>query len=93
MSEASEDGPAGAEAGRLVTITCLGRTGMEMAKVEVPPGTLLMRALESVNFINPACGGFGSCGGCAVELEDGRMVQSCFIAVEEDMVVRKIRYY
>ena len=61
--------------------------------MQVPAGTILMRALESVNFINPACGGFGSCGGCAVELGDGRTVQSCFIEVEEDMVVRKIRYH
>lgn len=77
---------------RLVTITCLGRTGMEMAKLEVPAGTVLFRALETINFVAGQCGGYGSCGSCAVELEDGRIVQSCFITVEDDMTVRKIRY-
>ena len=87
----------GAEAGargepRMVTITCLGRTGLEMAKLEVPAGTVLLRALETINFVNGVCGGFGSCGACAVELEDGRTVQSCFVTVEEDIIVRKIRF-
>jgi ferredoxin len=72
-----------------VTVTCLGRSGDEVAKIEVPKGTVLLHALEEVGFISGQCGGFGSCGTCGVQLLDGRTVQSCFIRVMSDVIVRK----
>jgi ferredoxin len=73
----------------MVTVTCLDRTGGELARIEVPKGTVLLRALEEVGFVSGVCGGFGSCGMCGVDLADGRRVQSCFIRVTGDMTVRK----
>jgi ferredoxin len=75
-----------------VTITCLDAAGTEIARLEVRRGTILMRALESVRFVAAPCGGNGACGGCAVELDDGRVVQSCFIRVERDLTVRRRSY-
>ena len=92
MSEPSETQTVASDSDRLVTITCLDRAGSEMAKLEVPAGTVLLRALESIDFIVGTCGGYAGCGGCAVELGDGRTVQSCFITVEQDLTVRRIRY-
>ena len=86
--DAGADGPAAAPSST-VTVTCLGRSGDEVAKIEVPRGTVLLRALEQVGFIHGQCGGFGSCGTCGVELVDGRTVQSCFIRVLADITVRK----
>jgi ferredoxin len=76
----------------LATITCLDRQGVEGAKLAVPVGTVLLRALESIGFVVGRCGGYGGCGACAVELADGRTVQSCFVAVEGDLTVRRIRF-
>ena len=77
---------------RLVTITCLDRQGQEIAKLDVPAGTILLHALEPVGFVAGPCGGNGGCGGCAVELGDGRVVQACFIRVQQDLTVRRLRY-
>jgi ferredoxin len=91
-SEAATAGVAGRPSDReMVTVTCLDRSGNEAARVEVPKGTVLLRALEEVGFVYGACGGFGSCGTCGVELADGRTVQSCFIRVYGDITVRKRR--
>jgi len=73
----------------LVKVTCLDRHGNEMSSVEVPRGVTLLNALQRVGFVHGTCGGYAGCGGCAVELEDGRMVLSCFVRVEEDVAVRK----
>jgi ferredoxin len=72
-------------------VTCLDRLGNEMSSVEVPRGVTLLHALQRVGFVYGTCGGYAGCGGCAVELGDGRLVLSCFIRVEEDMTVRKRR--
>ncbi len=74
---------------RVAKVTCLDRSGRQMHVVEVPRGTLLLHPLQGVGFVLGTCGGNGSCGSCAVELEDGRLVQSCFLTVEEDVTVRK----
>jgi ferredoxin len=76
----------------LFKVTCLDRAGTEMATLEVPGGTVLLRALEPIGFVVGRCGGYGGCGACAVELDNGRTVQSCFVTVERDMTVRRIRY-
>lgn len=78
--------------GQLVTITCLDRRGQEIAKLDVPAGTILLRALEPLGFVAGPCGGNGGCGGCAVELGDGRVVQACFITVQQDLTVRRLRF-
>ena len=80
------ESPAGRE---MLTVTCLGRSGDVVARIDVPKGTVLLRPLEAVHFISSQCGGFGSCGACGVELADGRTVLSCFIRVVDDMTVRK----
>lgn len=77
---------------RQVTITCLDRQGQEIAKLDVPAGTILLRALEPVGFVAGSCGGNGGCGGCVVELGDGRVVQACFIRVQQDLTVLRLRY-
>jgi ferredoxin len=84
--------PAHPETAGLATITCLDRTGRYLATLEVPRGTILLRALEKIRFVIGQCGGNGACGSCAVELADGRIVQACFIRVQEDLTVRKIRF-
>jgi ferredoxin len=75
----------------MVKVTCLDRHGNEMSSVEVPRGVTLLNALQRVGFVLGTCGGYAGCGGCAVELADGRMVLSCFVRVEEDVTVRKRR--
>lgn len=75
--------------GETVNVTCLDRLGREVASVDVPRGTVLLKALEEAGFTYGPCGGYGSCGGCAVELGDGRLVQSCYVRANENLTVRK----
>lgn len=92
-ADMTDDGlPPRPEQDRLVTITCLDRDGRQIGVVEVPKGTVLLRALEPLGFVAGSCGGNGACGWCAVELEDGRVVQSCFIRVQTDLTVRRLRF-
>ena len=70
-------------------VTCVDRAGHDIGTVEVEKGTVLLKALEEFGFVPGPCGGYGSCGGCIAELADGRLVQSCFFCVNEDLVVRR----
>jgi len=70
-----------------VKVTCVDGAGQELGTVEVEKGTVLLSALQEFGFAPGPCGGYGSCGGCIVELADGRLVQSCFFCVNEDLVV------
>ena len=57
----------------------------------VPSGTILLQALKKVGFTHGSCGGLGKCGKCVIEITGGRLVQSCFFQVIENITVRKWR--
>lgn len=57
----------------------------------VPAGTVLLDALKKVGFTYGPCGGLGKCGRCVIEITGGRIVQSCFYQVRENITVRKWR--
>jgi ferredoxin len=90
-ADGAAERPSGGAARPMAKVTCLDRNGDEMSSVVVPRGVTLLHALQQVGFVYGACGGHGGCGGCAVELADGRMVLSCFVRVEDDVTVRKRR--
>lgn len=80
-----------ADSQRMVTVTYVDRTGNEIESVEVQVGTTLRDALAKIGVVLGLCGGYGVCGGCAVEITDGRLVQGCFYRANQDITVRRRR--
>ena len=75
----------------MVEVVCVDKLLNVNERILVPSGTLLLEALKEVGFTYGPCGGLGKCGRCVVQITDGRLVQSCFYIVRENITVRKWR--
>lgn len=80
-----------ADAQPMVEVVCVDKLLNMNESILVPPGTVLLEALKKAGFTYGPCGGLGMCGRCVVQITDGRLVQSCFYRVQENITVRKWR--
>lgn len=72
-----------------VEVVVVNALGKEMASIQVPKGSTLLQAGQSLGVISGRCGGKGLCGTCVTHVVDLGLVQACIYLVKHKTVIRR----